>query len=57
MQLEKAQYMAKTHTTGSFGLLARFLVVFFAATASLALTATVLAQRPAAPNIFPESGG
>lgn len=41
MQLEKAQYTAKAHTMGSFGLLARFLVVFFAATVSLALTAIV----------------
>jgi hypothetical protein len=56
MQLEKAQYTAKAHTTGSFGLLARFIVVFSAATASLALTTTALAQHSAAPNIFLESG-
>src|SRR5262249_15210187 len=47
MQLEKAQYAAKAHTAGAFGLLSRFLVVFFAATVSPAPTATVLAQRPA----------
>src|SRR5262245_3407470 len=47
MQLEKAQYAAKAHTAGAFGLLSRFLVVFFAATVSPAATATVLAQRPA----------
>jgi pimeloyl-ACP methyl ester carboxylesterase len=47
MQLEKAQYAAKAHNTGAFGLLSRFLVVFFAATVSPAPTATVLAQQPA----------
>jgi pimeloyl-ACP methyl ester carboxylesterase len=59
MQLEKVEY-AKAHTTGgrpsflaaagaahAFRLHARFLVVFFAATACLALSATVLAQHPA----------
>src|SRR5262249_58369216 len=47
MQLEKVQYAAKAHTTGAFGLLSRFLVVFFAATVSPAPAATVLAQQPA----------
>src|SRR5262252_7143746 len=47
MQIEKTQYTAKAHTTGAFGLLSRFLVVFFAATISLAPTATVRAQQSA----------
>src|SRR5215510_4438473 len=47
MQIEKAQYTAKTHPTGAYGLLSRFFVVFFAATVSLAPTATVRAQQPA----------
>src|SRR5262249_10686155 len=47
MQLEKAQYTAKAHTTGAYGLPSRFFVVFFAATVSLAPTATVRAQQPA----------
>ena len=47
MQFEKVKYTAKAHTMSAFGLLSRLLVVFFAATVSLALTATVLAQQPA----------
>src|SRR5215470_235014 len=47
MQLEQMQQTAKAHTTRAFGLLSRFLVVFFAATGSVALTATVLGQQPA----------
>jgi len=47
MQLEKAQYTTNAHTKGAIGLLSRFLVVFFAATVSLAPTVTVLAQQPA----------
>ena len=46
MQLEQMQQTAKAHTTRAFGLLSRFLVVFFAATGSVALTATVLGQQP-----------
>ena len=47
MQLEEVQYTAKSHNTGAFCRLSRFLVVFFAATMSLAPTATVLAQQSA----------
>src|SRR5262245_29155846 len=47
MQLEKAQDMAKAHTTGALGLLSRFLVIFFTAAVSLAPAAIVLAQQSA----------
>ncbi len=49
-QLEKMQYTAKVNLTGAFGLLARFLVVIFAATVSLALPGDVGAPR------LPKSG-
>jgi hypothetical protein len=45
MQLEKAQYKVKVHTSGAFSQLSRFLVVLFASTVSLAPTATVLPQQ------------
>lgn len=44
---KKVQYTAKAHTTGGFGPLWRLLGVLFAATVSLAPTATVLGQQPA----------
>jgi pimeloyl-ACP methyl ester carboxylesterase len=47
MQLETVQYRAKGHAAGGFSLLARFLVVLFAAAMPLAPIAAVLAQQPA----------
>ncbi len=46
-ELGKAYYTTNGRTADALGLLSRLLVVFFAATVSLALTATVFAQQPA----------
>src|SRR5262245_47377816 len=54
MQLEKVRHTAKAHTTGAFGLPPRILIVFFAATVSLAPTVTALAQQPAYSGAQPE---
>jgi pimeloyl-ACP methyl ester carboxylesterase len=47
MQFVKAQHTAKANATGAFGLLLRFLNVFFAVMVSLAPTVTAIAQQPA----------
>src|SRR5215208_113910 len=48
MQIETVQYAPKAQSTTRFGLRQRFLVGIFLATMSMALSAAVIAQQPAA---------